>query len=112
MTKERLESRNSPSMVDARIEYIGKRIEDLMPPPTREELAAFADGFQAALAAMSEIEPKFVVCSDKGVVQNIQYEGKVYVPEAAPTEIAPCVVCGQRRVACSENTACPGRMPR
>ena len=27
-------------------------------------------------------------------------------------EIAPCVVCGQRRVACGENTACPGRMPR
>lgn len=28
------------------------------------------------------------------------------------SEIAPCVVCGQRRVACGENTACPGRMPR
>lgn len=33
-------------------------------------------------AALSETEPQFVVCSDKGVVQNIQYEGTIYVPSA------------------------------
>lgn len=32
--------------------------------------------------------------------------------KAHHSEIAPCMVCGQRRIACGENTACPGRMPR
>lgn len=48
-------SATSPSFTDARLEWIERAARRGIPSPSRDELAAFADGFKAAEASRSEI---------------------------------------------------------